>query len=166
MDVRDFIQALPFQILSSIDNSIIVTRGESSVDLVPGVSINPVVAPMSPAEFQLFTGRPSLISFDIDLSARQMLLHFDGLMDINTLDLTRLSLNVGTTDNGAALSSTISRVDRYVTTVCVALSTADFILVASACATTCSCSTAAGLIRDYNSNFVQLVNLMQVFCSA
>lgn len=167
MDVRDFAQALQFQILTSAESTNIFIRGQSSVSLIPGVSVSSMSSPMGVAVFSRFTSRPSLISFDVDLSTNRLLLHFDGLMDTFSVDIARLTLSSSTTRTDANSVTLTGRPslsqDPHITTLCITLSAADSTLIAERiCQTTCYCSITTALIADYVSNIVESVESLPV----
>lgn len=167
MDVRDFAQALQFQILTSVQNTNIIIRGQSSVSLVPGVSVSPISSPIGALMFNQFTGRPSLISFDVDFSTNQLLLHFNGLMDISSVDIARLTLSSSTSRteaNSVTLTGSSLTQDPYITTLCITLNSADLTLISErgVCQSTCYCTIISALIVDYVSNAVEPVDSLQV----
>ena len=148
MDVRDFSQALQFELLRAIDSTNILIRGQSSVSLIPGVLVRPTTAPIGASMFSRFMGRPSLISFDFDFSARQILLHFDGLIDTSNVNINRLTLSSDETPaNGATLATIAVQPGRYVTTLCVRLTAVESI---NTCDRTCFCSFPPEFASDYN----------------
>lgn len=166
MDVRDYVDALSFQILMSSESSNIVIRGESSVSLIPGVSVNPTSTPQSAATFTPFAGRPTLISFDMELSTGRLLLHFDGLMDQTSVDITQLVLSdtAPTPTNSFYLTGGSLTQNTYVTTLCITLSSADATVIAERgiCQSSCYCSITDQFITDFGNRVVQ-AELLQVF---
>lgn len=168
MDIVDFVETVLFQILTSTANSIIAIRGESPVSLIPGISVNPTSVPVNASNFILFTGRPSLISFDVDFSTNQILLHFDSLVNTTTLDVTQLLLSSVATaapTESVALTGASAVFDPYVTTVCITLTANDSTLITErgVCQTSCYCSINDTFILDYGSNSVMSTDALQVW---
>ena len=99
---------------------------------------------------------PSLQFFDIDMSEGVITLFFDSIMDFNTLDLHRLTLQAGKNTShpqlnisqGQVLSST-----RYGTTLCLALSLQLLRNDSEVCSSiqTCYVSFTSSLIEDAHS---------------
>lgn len=167
MDVRDYVDILSFQFLTSLATSFIIIRGQSPVSLFPGVSVNPTPRPLSASSFTRFTGCPTLISFDMELSADRLLLHFDGLMDPSSVDITQLTLSSDTAltpTNSFNLTSGSLTQGHYVTTLCVTLSSSDATGIDEPmiCQSSCYCSITDQFVSDYVGNRVVPVDVLQV----
>lgn len=159
MDTNDYTELLQFSILTAVSNSFIVTTGKSPVSLVPGISVIALSVPLMAAEFVPVTRRPALISFDIDQTTNRLLLHFDGLMDNSTLDISNMMLSSSSSSSPITLMQSIITSVPFFTTLCVTLSSSDLMQLTEGgiCQSinSCFCSFSSQFISDYGQNLVQ-----------
>lgn len=159
MNVADYASGLAFMHFTSRINSYITIRGSSPVNLLPGVTVNPVPDPLIPSSFVLNPVQPSLISFDIDWRTNTLLLHFDALMDLQSVNPAEMfMLTNGSSSVGITISTTGPR---YITTLCVPLSETDQDAIegSSICesVSSCFCHFTTNFITDYNANLVAAI---------
>lgn len=174
MDIRDYVDLFQFQtLLTSVQDSYIATRTGSPVSLIPGVSVTPITAPLQAGNYIPFTGSFAIASFDIDLSTNMMLLHFNGLVAITTLNITQITLS----ESGRPVTNSISLSDdsaamqgQLATTICILLSAADLTQLTERgiCqnASTCYGSFSAGFIQGYTAIPAPALNSLQVYMVA
>lgn len=159
MDTNDYAELLQLSILTALSNSFIVTTGKSPVSLVPGISVIALSVPLMAAEFVPVTRRPALISFDIDQTTNRLLLHFDGLMDSSTLNISNMMLSSSSSSSPITLMQSIITSVPFFTTLCVSLSSSDLVQLTEGgiCQSThsCFCSFSSQFISDYGQNPVQ-----------
>lgn len=122
---------------------------------------------MSASAFTPFTGNINLFSFDIDYTANQLLLHFDGLVDPTTLSIARLMLSASPDLAHVVLSDSTRTVQiQPATSLCIALSSVDLIQLDTmgicGTATSCYCSLESGLITGYGGQSITTLDLLQV----
>lgn len=169
MDVVDYVAVLQLQnLLTSDQNSDILIRGESPVNLVPGISVDTIRSPLSASTFTSFTGDINLFSFDIDYTTNQLLLHFDGLVDPTTLNIIGVMLSASPDSTTVVLSDSTTVQIQPATTLCIDLSPVDLMqlttmeVCGSGSVTSCYCSLGADSINGYISQSIPALDSLQV----
>ena len=122
MDIRDYVNAISFLLLSSETSSYMIIDS-ARVSLLPGVIVEPISRPIQAATFTVSTDSPALVSFDLDLTTNDLLLHFNALMDTGTVMISQLMFSgAPSSPQPIPLSSFSVQPNRYTTTLCISLS--------------------------------------------
>ncbi len=166
MDMVDFASSLQFMHFTSPTNSYITIRGSSPVSLLTGVTVNPVSTPLAPATFSQNNLQPRLVSFDIDWSTNKLLLHFDALMDSQSISLGEAFMLSNGSSSASPVGITISAPGpRYTTTLCISLSGTDQAAIegSNTCGSvsSCFCHFSQTLIVDYAANLVVAIPVVE-----
>lgn len=154
MDTNDYINALRLEFLGSLSSSLIVIEEQPAMNFLPGISVEPVTAPLIPTRFMFNDEEPTLVSFDIDYIANRILLHFDSIMDITSYNRQHLFLRGSSSSQNITLENSAPPGDaNLVVTLCIQLAQVDLtrLMEMAICQVpeACFCYFSSQLVNNY-----------------
>ncbi len=152
LHIVDFAAALEQLILISGSASSIIVTGESARKFLPDLQVTEISSPQAPATFQAHRVPPLLTSFDLDLAANKVLLHFNSLVNAGTIRISRFIMLLGASPLSTVLSADLPTETNYVTTLCIPLTDSERALLLQC--QNCSCFFSSDFISDYRGNFI------------
>ena len=127
LDIRDYASALAAGVFVGNGASLITVSGTED-SFLPGVYLDPITVQINSLTFTPYSSRPTLESFDFDLTERKLLLHFSDIMSLANLRATFLTLYVPNSNLAYALSSDSRPIGvsaNNIKTICITLSESD-----------------------------------------
>ena len=135
------------------------------MNFLPSVDVAPLQTPLLARQQRASVEAPSMLGFDVDLNTNLLLMHFAGVMELSSLDMTVFTLRASQGRNFTltATSRPIGVLANLVRTVCVTLSAEDVgriqdLSICTARFGGCSGYFTSQLISDYNGREVEDVS--------
>ena len=162
LDPRDYSSALQFFL--SLNTNYIQSIPSLEQEFVPGYDLLPIEEPIGAEVFIRNSERLYLSSFDVNLRLNQVILHFTGFVDANTLITSLFTLRSVRTSNSVNLASSSLRVQsNYARSICISLTTDILIemMNKSICTTSaidCASSFPSNLVHSIDGSTVAAVD--------